>query len=141
MKKKSILYTLHFDGSCEPFNPGGKMGMGTIVKKDGVTIWENSEFTPANPENTNNVAEYKALINGLNYLLSIGAENEKIKCYGDSLMVINQMSGEWTARGGRYYDSYKSAMQVHEKFKRLSYHWVNRNKNQEADKLSKLEKI
>ncbi len=137
MRKKSIVYQIYFDGSCEPVNPGGKMGMGTIVKKDGVTIWENSESIPPSPENTNNVAEYKALINGLNYLLSIGAQNEKVECFGDSMMVINQMSGEWTARGGNYYESYKECLKIEKEFKKVFYNWVRRDKNKEADILSK----
>ncbi len=45
-----------FDGACEPFNPGGHMGIGWVIDGKGY-----SDYIPAAHGNTNNVAEYLAL--------------------------------------------------------------------------------
>ena len=42
---------------------------------------------------SNNVAEYKALIHGLNIAISLGIK--RLMVYGDSLVVISQINKEW----------------------------------------------
>ena len=44
---------------------------------------------------SNNVAEYEALIHGINVAKEIGIR--RIVCYGDSDLVIQQTSGNWDA--------------------------------------------
>jgi ribonuclease HI len=44
----------------------------------------------------NNVAEYKALVHGLNLAKEIGIR--RILCFGDSDLVVHQVSGEWDAK-------------------------------------------
>ena len=46
-----------FDGACEPTNPGGIMGLGWTI--DGTEYYRKIE---AHPDNTNNKAEYLALV-------------------------------------------------------------------------------
>ena len=45
---------------------------------------------------TNNQAEYKACIFGLEALRSMGAEN--VTVYGDSMLVVKQASKEWEVK-------------------------------------------
>lgn len=129
---------LNFDGSCEPFNPGGNMGFGYLVttEKDEV-IFRGSDSEPMNPKNTNNVAEYRALCLGLAWLLDNDFEHEEIEVVGDSALVINQMNGTWKARGGLYYNDYREALKLKEQFTNISFTWVRREFNTEADNLSK----
>jgi len=50
-------------------------------------------------EATNNVAEYKALVAGLN--IARGLKIAKIRAFCDSQLVTNQFNGEYTARDER----------------------------------------
>ena len=45
---------------------------------------------------SNNVAEYEALIHGLQLAKEIGIR--RILCYGDSDLVVQQSSGDWDAK-------------------------------------------
>jgi ribonuclease HI len=45
---------------------------------------------------SNNVAEYEALVHGLKMAKEIGIR--RIFCFGDSDLVVHQVSGEWDAK-------------------------------------------
>jgi ribonuclease HI len=45
---------------------------------------------------SNNVAEYEALVHGLKLAKEIGIR--RIVCFGDSDLVVHQVSGEWDAK-------------------------------------------
>lgn len=129
--------TLNFDGACEPFNPGGNMGFGYLIKEDGFVLYSGNGFEPQNPYNTNNVAEYRALCLGLKWLIDQGLKDEQVEVYGDSALVINQMSGLWRAKGGLYYKDYLVAKDLVALFSNITFTWVRRDGNTEADTLSK----
>lgn len=131
--------SIHFDGACEPFNPGGNMGMGVVIRdvQTGDLLQNLSAFIEQHPDNSNNVAEYLALILGMEWLIQNGYQKDRIKVYGDSQLVIKQMSGEWNAKAGLYLDAYKKAIGLRLKFPLLSLAWIPRNQNADADNLSK----
>ena len=128
---------LYFDGSCEPVNPGGQMGFGTLIKSGGVTMFAGSDAVPAAPGNTNNIAEYRSLIAGLQWLIDNEMNDRPIAVFGDSNLVIQQMSGNWRAKGGKYYPFYVEAKKLREQFSEISFTWISRNDNVEADELSR----
>lgn len=89
-----------FDGSCEPFNPGG---VGTW----GWCLWDQlgragekglvatgSGVSGEGTGTTNNVAEYHALGHGLRFLVDAGYTGS-LTIKGDSKLVIYQVSGQW----------------------------------------------
>jgi ribonuclease HI len=45
---------------------------------------------------SNNVAEYEALVHGLKLAKEIGIQ--RILCFGDSDLVVHQVSGDWHAK-------------------------------------------
>ena len=129
---------VNFDGSCGPKNPGGQIGYACIIKdSDENFIFRDSQKEEASPENTNNVAEYKALILALSWLLCNGYMNKCIEVIGDSKLVINQMSGEWRAKSGSYYDQYLEAQRLAANFTNIRFLWVPRSKNAEVDAISR----
>ena len=129
--------TLNFDGACFPFNPGGNMGFGVLIKdQNGFEIFANSSKVDPAPGNSNNVAEYRALIIGLTWLVENDYTDNHIKVLGDSALVINQLKGTWKARGGMYYSQYLKAKALVEVFTDINFTWVNRLQNKEADALS-----
>jgi ribonuclease HI len=134
MRPKIVCY---FDGSCEPRNPGGNMGFGVVMKADGDVFHEWTNFVRAHPHNSNNVAEYSALEYCLNKLIEMGLTDHEIEIIGDSNLVIQQMSGKWKMKGGMYLQYALSCRGLLPKFSNLSFKWVPRHLNVEADNLSK----
>ncbi len=81
-----------FDGACEPFNPGGHMGLGWVINGA-----PQSRYISAARGNSNNVAEYLALIEILQHALS-HAEITELTITGDSQLVCCQISGEYAVQ-------------------------------------------
>lgn len=132
-----MMIKLYFDGSCEPVNPGGKMGLGTLIKSGNVRIFQGSEAISPSPNNTNNIAEYRALIAGLKWLIDNDMTDKQIEVLGDSNLVVQQMAGNWKAKGGKYYPFYIEARYLRDQFTNITFTWIPREKNVEADALSR----
>ena len=83
-------WTMYFDGAVN--NKGAGIGV-ILISPEGETIpmAKRLEF-----EVTNNQAEYEACIFELKALQSAGAR--EITVYGDSMLVIKQVSNEWEVR-------------------------------------------
>jgi ribonuclease HI len=80
-----ILYT---DGGC---NKDGTYGSWRIEDLDG-KLWHLSERVPFNID-TNNQAEYTALIRGLQDCIKF--EIRDVRVYSDSLLMVSQVNGDW----------------------------------------------
>lgn len=137
-RKAGQIFICHFDGACDP-NPGGGMGSGAhIITAAGHTAFAQSEYTPPAPGNTSNAAEYLAFMSLMNYLTD--CYGCTISIFGDSKLVINQMTGRWRMTAGGYK---AHALQAKELYDRLRQHnrvklaWIPRERNQLADDLSK----
>ena len=58
--------------------------------------------------------------------------------YSDSKLLINQMTGLWRHRHGLYIQQYHRAIKlIEDKHLRLTFCWIAREQNGEADHLSK----
>ncbi|CAN6720148.1 unnamed protein product [Malus baccata var. baccata] len=92
-------WKLYFDGSHTQKAAGAVI---VIVNPQGV--YHYYSFLLYYQENTNNRAEYEALIIGLEILLDLGAA--EVEVFGDSELMINQLNGEFKCRHitmARYY--------------------------------------
>lgn len=129
------------DGTCEPVNPGGTASYGVVVKHKEKILFSESKVVGNGAAMSNNVGEYSGLIAFLNWYIAEGIHRQVSKrpvIYSDSRMLIEQMSGEWRAMRGLYLPYYRMAKVLIEKNNLdLSYWWVPREQNEEADKLSK----
>jgi ribonuclease HI len=85
---------------------------------------------------SNNVAEYEALIHGLNIAISLGVK--RLMVYGDSLVVISQINKEWDCSNDSMGKYCTTVRKLEDKFERLEFHHVERDRNVAADVLSKL---
>jgi len=131
------MIELYFDGYCET-NPGVFGGYGVVIKKDNEIVKTISQtFTGENI--SNNVAEYKGLFAGLDYLLAEGLQDNDVSIYGDSMLVINQMSGTWRIKKGLYKNIAKQTKELVKKFSNIEFSWIPREQNTEADSLSRPE--
>ena len=111
--------------------------MGALIKVNGETTWSYSAAEPKNPNNSNNVAEYKAFIELLKSLKNLGYQDRQVIVNGDSMLVVQQMNGNWRIKEGRYRPYALEALKLVGEFTNLIIRHVYREKNQEADDLSK----
>ena len=85
---------------------------------------------------SNNEAEYEALIAGLKTALDLGARD--VEVYSDSLLVVNQVQGNFEARDSQMKEYLKVAKQIMAKFSTTSVTQVARGKNRYVDSLAML---
>ena len=118
----------------EPRNPGiGTYGF--VVYHDGKRIKE--EYGVVGDNVTNNYAEYEGLVQALKFLDPYRKE-KKIIIRSDSKLLVGQMRGEWKVKKGRYLEKYHEAVRLAEGFESLQFEWIPREKNSEADRLSRI---
>lgn len=136
-------YNSYFDGACEPKNPGGNIGTGSIIfdRETQEEIFRNSGYFPAHPQNSNNMAEYMALKDILYHIIENMEAEDEIAVFGDSNLVIKQMSGAWRIKKGAYikdaYECLGLVQRIRRKAIRISFEWIPREQNEIADQLSK----
>jgi len=134
------MIEIYFDGACEPKNPEGIATFGFVIYNNREKIVEDKGLAckPFSWQASNNVAEYTAMIKAFEWLLANFeiVDGDNIKAYGDSQLAIRQMTGEYTVNAERIRPLYKKACVLREQFKSITFLWVPREKNTEADALS-----
>lgn len=125
-----MTYVLKFDGGCNP-NPG-EMGIGVIVLDD--SNKKVLELSRKIGFGTNNQAEYRAVITGMEELR--GIYTGELLIQGDSKLVINQLTGKWQVKGKELQALFYRIKELENEFQAVNYNWVNREENAEADLLS-----
>lgn len=83
---------------------------------------------------TNNVAEYRAVLVGLELARSLRAETVEIKL--DSELVVKQLRGEYRVRKANLRPLYQAVLAGAGQFARCTFEHVTRDKNTEADRLA-----
>ena len=127
-------YSLFTDGACEfddeykPINAG----IGGVIKFDEEILFSFSENIGVK---TNNEAEYLALIKGLN--LCIDNEIIHINIFSDSELIVKQINGEYKVKNERMGVLFKKTHELLSRFDFWKINHVLRDKNTEADELSK----
>jgi ribonuclease H / adenosylcobalamin/alpha-ribazole phosphatase len=106
----------------------------------GAVVWD-AEHSHVLAENmqaighaTNNVAEYRALIAGLDDAVKLGATEAAV--FMDSKLVVEQMSGRWKVKHPDLAELHAQARTLASRFERISYQWVARANNAHADRLA-----
>jgi ribonuclease HI len=123
---------LNTDGGARG-NPG-PAGIGVVLRDaDGVVL---AELRRPIGVTTNNVAEYTALIAGLELALEHGVN--EIEIVVDSELVAAQVRGEWKIRNDRLRALAARARALIERFDGASIGNVPRGQNAHADRLANL---
>lgn len=91
---------LEFDGACEPVNPGGTGTFGYVIRGlpgPGPGTIAVGGAVGSGAGMTNNVAEYTALLRGLEVLGAVAALGaaDTLVVRGDSQLVVRQIEGAW----------------------------------------------
>lgn len=128
---------VHFDGACEPARGGGIATYGFTIHGAGFHHEDlGLAVPPFHVRATNNVAEYVAAICALEWLVRAGYTGEVV-LYGDSQLVVRQMSGEYEVRAEHLRPYHERLRQLTGLFSRSEIRWIPREENQRADTLSK----
>ncbi|OBA63637.1 bifunctional RNase H/acid phosphatase [Mycobacterium sp. 1100029.7] len=113
-------------------NPG-PAGYGAVVHTpDRATVLAESK--QAIGRATNNVAEYRGLIAGLEDAAKLNAR--EVDVYMDSKLVVEQMSGRWKVKHPDLRELHAQARKLAARFDRISYSWIPRERNKHADRLA-----
>jgi ribonuclease HI len=82
---------------------------------------------------TNNVAEYSALIAGLEKALELGVD--EVEVVSDSELMVKQMRGEYRVKNEALRELYDEATALARRVGKVEYRHVKRAHNELADKL------
>src|SRR3954470_1330828 len=121
---------MHFDGSKLRNGLGAGIVL-TSPKRDQPKYVLQIHFAASN-----NVAEYEALIHGLKVAKEIGIR--RILCYGDSDLVVQQVSDNWDALDANMALYRFHVQKLSGYFEGCEFHHIPRAENDAADMLSKL---
>ncbi|MBI3859175.1 MAG: ribonuclease HI family protein [Thaumarchaeota archaeon] len=125
---------IYVDGLAMPSNPGtGTFGYAIY---DGDRKLSEGEGL-AGYGVTNNFAEYTALVEGLKRARELGIEGDVV-VRSDSKLLVGQMGEGWEVKGGGYVSKLKEARDLTREFGSISFEWIPREKNGEADLLSRI---
>ena len=126
-QKKGFIFT---DGGSRG-NPG-KSGCGAVLydekKKE---IDTDTEFCG---RQTNNFAEYRGLIIGLE--LALKNEITDLVVFMDSKLIVQQMLGNYKVKNAGLRPLFEQAKNISENFTEITYKHVRREKNKRADQLA-----
>ena len=81
---------IYADGCCEPSNPGGYACWGWVAAEGGQEIASGSGCIGHGPSMTNNLAEYRAVIEALRWAYKQGVQGVAVKT--DSQLVVKQVN-------------------------------------------------
>ena len=127
--EKLVIYS---DGASRG-NPG-PAGIGIVIcDARGEVVKEYEEFIGTA---TNNVAEYRALLKGLE--LASNFPISELECFSDSELMIKQLNGDYAVKNPRLHELFFQVREKERHFGRVSYVHVSREKAciTRADKLA-----
>jgi ribonuclease HI len=116
-------------------NPGHAAGGWICLDEAGETVCKGYHYVGEN--NSNNEAEYQGLLAGLKYVASLDREVDKLLVYGDSSLVINQVSGLWNCNAPNLQGYCNEATDLLDMcFRKHELRHIPRKENKVADHLA-----
>ena len=85
---------------------------------------------------SNNAAEYEALLHGLRMAISMGIQRLEVR--GDSNLAISQVNGDFDAKDPKMAAYRNAVLKMSARFEGLEFHHVARDNNQAADVLARI---
>jgi ribonuclease HI len=123
---KARLFT---DGGARG-NPGPAASAYVIEAEDATVLAAHGE---AIGTATNNVAEYRALIAGLERAVEVGVT--ELEVLSDSELMVKQMRGEYRVKNPALQELFLDASRAARALQRVTYTHVRREHNELADRL------
>jgi ribonuclease HI len=124
-----VKVVVHVDGGARG-NPGPAAAAAVVSAPDGTVLDEASELLGAT---TNNVAEYRGLLLGLQRAKALGAD--EVEVINDSELVAHQVNGRYKVKHPDMIALHREAKAALDGFARWSMRPVKRRDNAAADAL------
>ncbi|MGC1166611.1 MAG: ribonuclease HI family protein [Solirubrobacterales bacterium] len=121
--------TVNVDGGARG-NPG-PAAIGVVVRGEGGEVLE--ERGERIGRATNNVAEYRALLLGIELGAAHGAS--ELELLGDSELIVRQVEGKYKVKDATMKELHREVKAALRPFERWSIRHVRRDQNAEADRL------
>lgn len=121
---------MHTDGASRG-NPG-PAAIGVVITAPSGRLL--AEFGEALRPTTNNVAEYTAVIRGLERARALGAR--RVRCLMDSQLVVRQLNGSYRVKHRDMLPLYRKVLELIQQFEEVTFEHVPRDQNAEADRLA-----
>lgn len=123
--------TLYVDGAAKG-NPG-PAGIGIRAEANGRVLAECCDYIGLA---TNNAAEYRALIRGLEVARRLRAET--VRVVSDSELIVKQMNGVYRVKNPALQPLYRKARRLASAFRSFQIRHVPRSRNRYADRLANM---
>lgn len=120
---------VHVDGGARG-NPGPAAVAAVLADPDGVVLEERAQ---AIGHATNNVAEYRALLLGIERASALGAR--ELELIGDSELIARQLRGEYRVKDPGLRELHAQVAEALQGFDRWTIRNVPRAQNARADRL------
>jgi len=124
------VYIAHVDGASRG-NPGPASYAVIIEGPDGQNVLAMGKYLG---RETNNVAEYYALITALDYATS--HKLSRLRVLSDSELLVRQMQGRYKVKSADLRPLYERAVAMSRSLDYFAVEHIPREKNREADKLA-----
>jgi ribonuclease HI len=124
-----VKATLFTDGGARG-NPGPAAAAFVLEADDGTVLEARGETIGVA---TNNVAEYRALVDGLAKALELGVT--EVEVVSDSELLVKQMNGEYRVKNAALIDLSLEAARLGREIGAVRYTAVRRTENELADAL------
>lgn len=129
MDKRSVACSLYTDGGARG-NPGPAAIGGVLYAADGAEIASYSRYLG---ETTNNQAEYRSLLHGLELARRYGCR--RLRCYLDSELVVEQLRFTYKVKNADLAKVFVAVHNIAVTFDEIQFFHVPREKNKRADAL------
>ena len=117
--------------------PVSLLGYGWILERKGLEVARGFGLFLRKCKTGSNIAEYLALIDGLETLVDLRVRHEAIQVRGDAKCVIDQMAGFAGVSSPFTKELHTQARTLARRFTDLTWVWVPRSENRHADRLSR----
>ena len=121
---------MHFDGS----KMLASLGAGVVLPSPiGDTVQYVLQIMYMD---SNNAAEYEALLHGLRIAVSMGIQRLEVR--GDSNLAISQINGDFDAKDPKMAAYRDAVLKMSARFEGLEFHHIARENNQATDVLARI---
>jgi ribonuclease H / adenosylcobalamin/alpha-ribazole phosphatase len=128
-KREAMKVRLYTDGGARG-NPGPAAYAFVLEAEDGTVLAAEGQAIGVA---TNNVAEYSALVAGLERAVELGLDD--VEVVSDSELLVKQMRGEYRVKNDALRALSLEAAALARKLRRVEYRAVRREHNELADRL------
>ena len=111
-------------------NPG-PAGAGFVIESDGRVVCSGGKFLGIQ---TNNVAEYEALVWGLENVRALG--HKEVTVYADSELLVKQINGQYRVKNAKLRPLFERAIGLLRSFDGFRVAHVRREQNAAADAMA-----